>query len=121
MKDKARELLLWILAASLLVTVCVCAAAFSPDFSPVGIIYSETPTTAAATTDNTVPPTLKVNINTATLEQLMLLPEIGEVYASYILEYRQDIGKFTSIEQLLDVKGIGQKRFQAIKDFVTIK
>jgi len=58
----------------------------------------------------------KVNLNTATAEQLQTLPGIGPAMAKRVLEYRAKVGKFTKIEELLNVKGIGEKRFQRIKD-----
>ena len=45
---------------------------------------------------------------------------IGEVYAQRILDYRAIVGQFTYVEQLLNVKGIGEKRLEAIYDLVTI-
>jgi comEA protein len=58
----------------------------------------------------------KVNLNTATLEQLQTLPGIGPSTAKGIIEHRTKIGKFTKIEEILNVKGIGEKKFQKIKD-----
>jgi competence ComEA-like helix-hairpin-helix protein len=61
-----------------------------------------------------------VDINTATQEQLMTLPGIGEEYARRIILYRQENGNFTSPEDLLNVPGIGQKRLDAISEYITI-
>jgi len=60
--------------------------------------------------------TEKVNINTATAEQLQVLPGVGPALAKVIVEYRTKNGKFNKIEELLNVKGVGEKKFQAIKD-----
>jgi competence protein ComEA len=57
--------------------------------------------------DNTI-----INLNTASKQDLMSLDGIGEVKADAIISYRNQIGKFTSIEQLLDVKGIGTKTLE---------
>jgi len=62
----------------------------------------------------------KLNINTATREQLMSLPGIGPAFGKRIVEYRQQHGQFTKIEDLMNVKGLGPKRFDKIKDKVTI-
>lgn len=62
----------------------------------------------------------KVNINTATLEELMTLEGIGETYAQRIIDYRNVNGPFTNIAQIKNVSGIGDKRFEAIKDFITV-
>ncbi len=58
----------------------------------------------------------KVNINTATVEQLQTLPGIGPAMAKSIVDYRTKVGKFTKIEELINVKGIGEKKYQKMKD-----
>ena len=63
----------------------------------------------------------KININTADRKELMLISGIGEKYAERIIELREQLGGFTSIEQLKKVKGIGDKRFEKIKNYVTIE
>lgn len=62
----------------------------------------------------------KLNINLATAEELMLLPGIGEVLAQRILEYWETNGAFSSVEDLLNVSGIGAARFNAITKYLTI-
>ena len=62
-----------------------------------------------------------INLNTATAEQLMTLPGIGEARATDILAYRAKIGQFTDIEELMNVSGIGESRFEKIKDKITVK
>lgn len=60
----------------------------------------------------------RININTATAEELTALPGIGPVKAQSIVEYRAQIGGFTSVDQLTDVKGIGVKTRDSIKDLI---
>lgn len=61
----------------------------------------------------------KVNINTATQSELENLPGVGESIASKIIEYREQNGKFGKIEDLQNVKGIGDAKFNNIKEHVT--
>ncbi len=63
----------------------------------------------------------KVNINTATQTQLETLPGIGPATATKILEYRKEKGKFNSIEDIKEVSGIGDAKFEKIKDYITVK
>ena len=62
----------------------------------------------------------KININTASKEELMTLSGIGEVIAQRIIEYRDEHGKFSSIEEIKNVTGIGEVRFSNIKDQITV-
>lgn len=59
-----------------------------------------------------------ININTASLEELMQLPGIGEATAKLIIEYRST-NKFNSIEDIMNVSGIGEGKYNKIKDLIT--
>ena len=61
----------------------------------------------------------KVNINNASKEELMTLPNIGDKRADSILEYRES-NKFETIEDLKNVNGIGEKFYQSLKDLITV-
>ncbi|MBR2263199.1 MAG: helix-hairpin-helix domain-containing protein [Firmicutes bacterium] len=61
-----------------------------------------------------------VNINTAGVEELTDLSGIGNVYAERILKYRAENGPFASIEDIMNVKGIGEKTFAKIKDSICV-
>jgi competence protein ComEA len=61
-----------------------------------------------------------VNLNTATPEELETLPGIGEVLAGAIVAYREEHGPFTSVDQLIDVSGIGEVTLEEIRDLVTV-
>jgi len=62
----------------------------------------------------------KVNINTATEKEIAKLPGIGPAIAKRIVEYRKAHGGFKSVDELKKVKGIGDKKFERIKDKVTV-
>jgi competence protein ComEA len=64
-------------------------------------------------------PSAPLDLNTATLEQLDTLPGVGEVTAGRIIAYRS-AHPFTAVDELLDVPGIGQRRFDQLKDLVTV-
>jgi competence protein ComEA len=63
---------------------------------------------------------LLVDINNATLEELDTLPEIGPITAQRIIDYREANGAFKTIEDLLEVDGIGDVTFGKIKDLITV-
>jgi len=62
----------------------------------------------------------KININSASAEQLDTLPGIGPAYAARIIQYRESNGAFSSIEEIKEVSGIGDATFEKIKDLITI-
>ncbi len=62
----------------------------------------------------------KVNLNSAELSELDSLPGIGPTYAQRIIDYRNSNGGFKSIEDVQNVKGIGPKTFEKLKDLITI-
>ncbi len=63
----------------------------------------------------------KVNINLATAEELSQLKGIGPAVAQRIIEYRQAHGSFKKIDELIGVKGIGPKTFEAIRDQLAVE
>lgn len=62
----------------------------------------------------------KININKASLEELQSLPGVGPSLAQKIITYRTENGKFNSIDDLKNVSGIGDKKFEGLKDNISI-
>jgi competence protein ComEA len=63
----------------------------------------------------------KVNINTATAEELTVLKYVGEALSQRIVEYRKEHGAFESPEDIVKVPGVGQRVYDANKDIITVK
>lgn len=63
----------------------------------------------------------QININTATAEQLVLLPGIGKTRADAIIEYRTKNGNFKSVDDLTKVKGIGPKNLEKIRSYLVLE
>ena len=77
------------------------------------LIATPGPTVIAATTD-------LIDINTASQSELESLPGIGPTTAQNIIEYRETNGPFVSIEEIIDVPGIGSGIYERIKDLITV-
>jgi competence protein ComEA len=65
-------------------------------------------------------PTAKVNINTASVEQLTTLPGVGPKLAARIVEYRQKSGTFRSTQELINVRGVGEKNFAKLEPWLSV-
>lgn len=97
-----------------------------PRGEPISLLPAPTATAtrvlvaAATPTATSTPGPLMVNINTATLEELQQLPNIGPVIAQDIINYRDAHGPFTVLQQLQNVSGIGGKTFEGIQPYITL-
>jgi competence protein ComEA len=76
--------------------------------------------TGAAVAAGKPAPTGKVNINSATAEQLVVLPGVGPKLAARIVEHRQKAGSFKTVQELMNVRGIGEKNFEKIQGYLTV-
>src|SRR5213594_3483235 len=66
------------------------------------------------------PPTKPVNINTATSEELQQVPGIGPATAQKILQMRKSYGAFKSVDDLLAIRGLGPKRLEKMRRYLTV-
>ena len=77
-------------------------------------VAAETQVSVAATDPE------KININTATAEELTRLPGIGPAYAERIVAWREENGRFTRLDQLLEIRGIGEKRLANLRPYIAL-
>ncbi|MGG4451000.1 helix-hairpin-helix domain-containing protein [Brevibacillus porteri] len=88
--------------------------ATAPVSSSIGLVQS-------ATNGSTTGASSAINLNTATVEELMSLPGIGEARAKAIVDYRSKQGTFRSTDDLKQIEGIGEKMFARIKDRLVVQ
>lgn len=86
----------------------------------VSTVVTEHPVSEPSAETRQAQPGFPIDINTATAEELTALPGIGEVLAGRIVSYREQYGFFLSTEELMDVAGISEKKYEAIKEYVAI-
>lgn len=98
--------------------ICVALLTLSVIFSINPAFAAEKQTKATTTVQHQL--SGPIDINSAGVDDLVLLPGIGQKTAEKILSYRQENGNFKSVEDLMNVKGIGQKKFDKLKSSVTI-
>ena len=106
-----RVLLMFLALAAM--AVIPAAAAQQAKASPAPSTKSARPSKAAA-------PAAPINLNTATQSQLESLPGVGPKAAQRILDYRKQNGAFKKIEDLMNVKGFGEKTFLKLKPMLTV-
>ena len=93
-------------------------ASYTPYKEESDIKQEETNSKTDEKKDST--PKEKVNINTSDIDTLTTLPNIGKSKAQAIISYREKNGNFKSIEDIINVSGIGESTFEKIKDYITI-
>ena len=101
-------------------------ASIDPSSSSDGAAFRELGVEGGASADPTLSrigepaAAYRIDLNTATLQQLVELPGIGLQLAARIIEYRESRGRFESVYELLNVKGIGEARFRRLLPLVTV-
>ncbi|ELI6434162.1 MULTISPECIES: ComEA family DNA-binding protein [Aeromonas] len=85
------------------------------------LLAADKPAAKPATTVTIAKESGKVNLNTASINELTALKGIGEKKAQAIVDFREKQGKFTTVEQLADVSGIGPATLEANRDMIIVK
>ncbi len=85
------------------------------------LLAADKPAAKPATTVTAAKESAKVNLNTASINELTALKGIGEKKAQAIVDYREKQGKFTTVDQLADVSGIGPATLEANRDMIIVK
>ncbi|HHQ4475005.1 ComEA family DNA-binding protein [Aeromonas sp. S41-2] len=85
------------------------------------LLAADKPAAKPATTVIAAKESGKVNLNTASINELTALKGIGEKKAQAIVDYREKQGKFTTVDQLADVSGIGPATLEANRDMIIVK
>lgn len=88
---------------------------YQPGYASMQIAPDKKAETSSKITSGTI------NINTASVSQLIRLPGVGEATANKIISYRESSGGFKSIEEIMNVSGIGEKKFEAMKQFLAVE
>ena len=102
----------WLMIVAILAVAVLPAAAQQKEQSA--------PAKSARSGKTAAAPTAPINLNTATQAQLESLPGLGPKVAERILEYRKQNGAFKKVEDLMNVKGIGEKSFLKLKPLVSV-
>lgn len=95
------------------------------DFSDSGSALTKSKSSSRNTSDyaadeDIIPTEYPLNLNTCTAQELMTISGIGESKASAIIEYREYLGGYTSVEQIKNIKGIGDKVYEKISPYLTV-
>ena len=118
-------------ASLVMITLTLIFAAFAGGLflgrnfnrSPVSVSslpHKDITTVALNTTESKTTEPIVIDINSATAEEFMTLPGIGQTLANRIVAYRDANGPFTSLGELCNVEGIGDKKLESILDHITI-
>ena len=115
-KPTKSEIILLGLTAAFLCTLAVLSAQDRQERIPGAVIETE----VEVPREEIAPDFPPVDLNTATAEELDTLPGIGESLAGRIIAYREANGPFGSIEEIMEVSGIGEAKFAELEDRVTV-
>ena len=108
-----------VIILTVMLCIFVCGFLVGRNMNRSSITVMEYTTIAPDSIDTTVTAG-KININTASVDELTLLPGIGSTLAQRIVDYRSSIGPFRTVSDLSNVEGIGDQKLLSILDYITI-
>ena len=104
----------------ILISSCIAGGCVRRHYDRLALDHTRQPTTSP-TPKSDLAATTRININTASSDELEKLPGIGKALAGRIIEHREKFGPFRKPEHLIIVRGISDKRFRALQDLITVE
>ncbi len=102
-------------------SVHISSENISENLSYAGNASPQTETSQGGTeNDTSIAVNYPLNLNSCTAEELMSISGIGEVKANHIIEYREYLGGYTSVEQIKNIKGIGDGVYEKVSPYLTV-
>ncbi len=114
-----QQILRCIFVFSFLLTIAV--GLYHMEYTPINVIFEDNTQNISAENSPTKWYKDKININTADINLLTTLQDIGEKTAKGIMEFRDKTGEFSNIDEIKKVSGIGDKTFEKIKEQICVK
>ncbi len=102
-------------------SIHICSEDISENLSSAGNASPQKETSQSSTeNDTSIAVNYPLNLNSCTAEELMSISGIGEVKANHIIEYREYLGGYTSVEQIKNIKGIGDGVYEKVSPYLTV-
>lgn len=102
-------------------SIHICSEDISENLSSAGNASPQKETSQSTTeNDTSIAVNYPLNLNSCTAEELMSISGIGEVKANHIIEYREYLGGYTSVEQIKNIKGIGDGVYEKVSPYLTV-
>lgn len=110
-----------LIAASCIILLVSCVLIIEWNYKSDGVTVSEAPVEVSVEDTVSTGESEQININTADAKLLTTLPGVGEALAERIVAHRIEHGNFARIEDIMQVSGIGQKKFDEMKSLITVE